>query len=340
MEAVPRVYHPHDEKRRQWFRGLAASAVILNLQVGVLSWLDGDHFQGGLGGFTAAVMALTWWLNRRPDVKVNFVHWLGIGALVFRLLGDMAQTTWLGGPPGILLTLELIILSALMPSMLPLRIATGFPAVLFGLYLAIDVVSGQFDLFKVLLVGITLLVLRFSVIYSHYVLEEQWQNLRLQGQLATDALTGAASRRSTEEQLQALVAQPDAYGLVLMVDIDHFKEVNDQLGHEAGDRVLRHVAQSLIQAVRRTDLVGRWGGEEFVVLLPYTQPQNQSQHLEQLLRAVQQPSSDGLPGVTISIGAASLTEAHTPAQILRLADQRLYQAKMLGRNCYVPAPSL
>lgn len=126
---------------------------------------------------------------------------------------------------------------------------------------------------------------------------------------------------------------------VLMMDIDHFKAVNDRHGRQAGDAVLREVAARIRNNLRPTDLAARYGGEEFVALLPRTARATLVHIANRLHTAVrEQPVVyNGLAiSVTISIGAAVLTsDSRSLDELLSQADQAVYQAKQRGRNCYV-----
>jgi diguanylate cyclase (GGDEF)-like protein len=161
----------------------------------------------------------------------------------------------------------------------------------------------------------------------------------------TDALTGLANRRAMEEHLEQLAAQAGRQGqklVALMVDLDHFKTINDRHGHEGGDVVLRQVAQGLRNALRAGDIAGRWGGEEFLILLPNTDDVGGLIVAERIRHAIIQDDSlsPGIP-VTASIGLAVL-DGDTGA-LLRDADRALYEAKAAGRNRTVvvvaPLPS-
>lgn len=167
--------------------------------------------------------------------------------------------------------------------------------------------------------------------------------------LAThDPLTGLVNRRALLQVLARDVAQAararTAYALVLL-DIDHFKAVNDTHGHLAGDQVLRHVAQVLGTRLRRQDLLGRYGGEEFLVLLPGADLAGALQLAEALRQAVQAapcPHAGRSIGVTVSLGVCA-ARPHGPGcdeALIESADQALYAAKAAGRNCvrHGPAP--
>lgn len=120
---------------------------------------------------------------------------------------------------------------------------------------------------------------------------------------------------------------------VLLLDIDHFKRVNDSLGHDAGDKVLQGVAHLLRVSLRESDLLARWGGEEFLVLLPATDMTEACLVAEKLRQAVEQAPDLGTGGITLSIGVATAgPEQLSEDDAVRLADLRLYGAKKAGRN--------
>ncbi len=147
----------------------------------------------------------------------------------------------------------------------------------------------------------------------------------------TDHLTGLPNRRCTDERLQAALSSSTRHGQpvsVLIVDVDHFKRVNDTLGHEHGDDVLVQVGALLSRAARVEDVVGRWGGEEFLVVAPHCTAQ-QAEALGQRLRAMIQEGTE----VTISIGAVSTKGPGTG--LVHAADANLYAAKKAGRNTVV-----
>jgi two-component system cell cycle response regulator len=161
----------------------------------------------------------------------------------------------------------------------------------------------------------------------------------------TDALTGLHNRRYMETHLGTLVEQAASRGkpiAVLVLDIDYFKSVNDTYGHDAGDDVLREFAIRLRKSIRNIDLACRYGGEEFVIVMPETDMGVATMVAERLRRriaaepfAIQQDMR--LLDVTISIGIAARQEAgDTAATILKRADQALYRAKRDGRNRVVP----
>jgi diguanylate cyclase (GGDEF)-like protein/PAS domain S-box-containing protein len=152
-----------------------------------------------------------------------------------------------------------------------------------------------------------------------------------------DTLTELANRHQMNERLTAALKLPDNFA-VMFLDIDRFKRINDTMGHEAGDEVLKEVARRIQQSVRPTDLAARLAGDEFVVLLEGLNGSAEAQFVaRKILNAIQQPF--GIKGfyeiVTTSIGVAVRRASDTDGkELLRRADQALYAAKAAGRNCF------
>ncbi|MCH8178441.1 MAG: GGDEF domain-containing protein [Proteobacteria bacterium] len=170
---------------------------------------------------------------------------------------------------------------------------------------------------------------------------------RLQHLSQHDSLTGLLNRRAIEACLAREAHRLQRFNepyAVLLVDIDHFKRINDQLGHAAGDEVLRSVARTIVDQAREVDRVARYGGEEFCVLLPHTDHDGALQAAERLREAVHGLDivwRDELISMTVSTGLACATDPHEPLDsLLRRADEALYRAKTEGRNRVVAAPRL
>jgi two-component system cell cycle response regulator len=154
----------------------------------------------------------------------------------------------------------------------------------------------------------------------------------------TDPLTGFYNQRYLMSHLSGLLSGSgvDRIG-VMMLDLDHFKEVNDRWGHPVGDQALRLVADTLRARVRLFDSIARYGGEEFVVVMPGTTEQEAEAAAERLRIAIEQIRFEPEPGVwhrlTVSIGVVCVRPGPTPERVLQLADAALYRAKDAGRNC-------
>ena len=147
----------------------------------------------------------------------------------------------------------------------------------------------------------------------------------------TDPLTGAANRRCLDRDLRGYAALDSPPVAAMMIDIDHFKAVNDEHGHVAGDDVLRAVGAVLAEQVRADDIVYRYGGEEFCVLLPGASPTDAHDIAERIRRSVTALEWPGDDPITVSIGIAQGSGAALGTTIER-ADRALYQAKRDGRN--------
>ncbi|EKO3951699.1 diguanylate cyclase [Vibrio fluvialis] len=154
--------------------------------------------------------------------------------------------------------------------------------------------------------------------------------------LATqDKLTGAYNRHKWDEQIhmQLNLAQRGGYpfGLILL-DVDYFKRVNDQFGHQVGDQLLKRMVSELQQRIRSTDMLFRLGGEEFAILLPMQDIESACKLAESLRSQMELLQVDNLPAFTISIGVTSYHDMDSEASIFRRADMALYRAKAQGRN--------
>lgn len=168
-------------------------------------------------------------------------------------------------------------------------------------------------------------------------------NERLALLAATDGLTGVNNRRTIVEALERAVSTSDRSGRpasILMIDIDSFKELNDTHGHIAGDSMLKWVASQLKSALRLGDEVGRFGGEEFLAVLPETDPDAALLVAERIRSRIADSNSDGI-STTVSIGVSTLGKKHESAeQLIEDADRALYEAKRCGRNRVVHSRNL
>jgi diguanylate cyclase (GGDEF)-like protein len=158
-----------------------------------------------------------------------------------------------------------------------------------------------------------------------------------------DALTGLANRRGIEEALEGEIRRMRRYGghfAVIITDIDHFKSFNDRFGHPTGDAILRCFAEILHANSRTTDVISRWGGEEFLLLCPDTRLDAAAAHAEKLRAALQGTAFPEGARITASFGVAECTPSDTLATLVARADRALYQAKSEGRNAVCASASL
>jgi len=173
------------------------------------------------------------------------------------------------------------------------------------------------------------------------ITEEKRLEERLRRLSTTDGLTGLFNRRHLDESLAVELERAKRYNAplsILMFDVDHFKRFNDEHGHDQGDRVLQAIAQQLQEHVRKVDVPCRYGGEEFLAILPGTHQAGAIIVAERLRHSVELMEVDGLK-VTISIGVATVPEIDvaSPDALVEAADKALYRAKRAGRNQVIAA---
>lgn len=174
-------------------------------------------------------------------------------------------------------------------------------------------------------------------------------NHQLQKMASTDTLTLLYNRRHFEQVIKREVDRRNRYGLplsVVMIDIDFFKSINDTYGHEAGDKALIKVAAVITESARTADIIARFGGEEFVAVLPQTEAESATVFAERTRAALEQEKFviDGKEiNLTMSLGVAGISAAGgitDPETMMKAADKALYDAKNSGRNRYVCAPDI
>lgn len=248
----------------------------------------------------------------------------------------------------IILIIPVAIVSSLTGSQVKALVAVGTALLYMGLDLAFRGAQPMAVLPSAVLNGLhyfnlasTLLILGLlAMVYYRLVCEAQ---ARLHEQACTDPLTQLRNRRFAMEaaQHEAAVSARGGRPLALVLgDVDHFKRINDQHGHETGDLALQSVAQALREGVRQVDHVARWGGEEFLMLLPATD-QTEALHVAERLRtsvqALDVRHQNRQASLSITLGVAILGRDETVAQALARADKALYQGKADGRNRVVLA---
>ena len=170
------------------------------------------------------------------------------------------------------------------------------------------------------------------------VAELEAELARVSAALREDALTGALNRRGLDEAVEREVARAQRYRSSLcftVIDLDHFKKLNDRLGHQAGDGALRHLVAVVRSMLRPSDTIGRYGGEEFVLLLPETPVEDARVVVQRLQRELTRQfflHNNEKVLITFSAGVAGMRPGETGAQALARADEAMYQAKRKGRN--------
>lgn len=179
---------------------------------------------------------------------------------------------------------------------------------------------------------------RIVRISDHYQDVMRDLNTALKEASSRDVLTSLLNRRALMEGLKEETERARRHGrryVLAMLDVDHFKQINDCYGHEAGDRTLLALAELLRQRMRQYDLCGRWGGDEFLLLLPEAGFEGAVSMLDRIVhhvRALRIPAGTGQLTFTVSVGVAQYSPGEKHSETLARADQALYQAKQEGRD--------
>lgn len=222
---------------------------------------------------------------------------------------------------------------------LPLAIARRFSSVVYTLSLlagSAGLLLGYQQLFSGNIVVINSIFQFYLVcpifwllmdIYARY--QEEYNSM--QRLALTDPLTGLANRRRMQEHLEQALKIQMPFALLLL-DLDHFKQINDHYGHAVGDEVLIEIATRLSYTLRSEDIIARWGGEEFLLYAPALSDPYAGQMAERILHVVQNEPVKGHIPVTLSIGVALYQTGDSLDTLLSRADQAMYRAKFSGRN--------
>ena len=168
---------------------------------------------------------------------------------------------------------------------------------------------------------------------------------KVRAESVTDGLTGIYNRKAFDNQIGELVEKDTISRspfALLMLDIDDFKKINDNYGHQTGDRVILAVINKCRQSIRGEDFLARYGGEEFAIILPDASLRNAVKKANHICKSIAAARYclDNVPGsptlsVTISIGVSSLQRADTVVAVTQRADKALYAAKYAGKNCVI-----
>lgn len=168
----------------------------------------------------------------------------------------------------------------------------------------------------------------------NHILESK--NREYEVMASTDSLTGLYNRHKFSElyiSSYTSMTQRDGDMSLIMLDIDFFKQVNDTYGHNAGDQVLVQISHSLLKTLRNIDIVCRWGGEEFICLLPTASLENAMQLAEKIRTNIESLDMERVKSVTASFGVSQVREGDEMEDVINRADKALYHAKKSGRNC-------
>jgi diguanylate cyclase (GGDEF)-like protein len=308
-----------------------------------------------LGNMLLVLGAVAVWDGARSLRRLPPLKWASMGlpavTLIAAVPDNPATNTWAGGPVFLaamsisigLASLELWHLEPGYSRMrIPMATAAGGLAVFYLFRFLAFIIDGPkgptfvavFDSDVTTLLTMILLVV---VSFSMAALSSEQQTRSLHVAASRDDLTGLLNRKAfmdlAAEQLADRSITPDA-GVLILADLDHFKTVNDTYGHAAGDQALQRFAEACTATVRPTDIVGRYGGEEFVILLPGASAERAEMAAEEISRRLAAfPAMGGMEMPTVSYGITTYGIGTSDVDaLIGAADEAMYSAKALGRN--------
>ncbi|MDP5252784.1 MULTISPECIES: GGDEF domain-containing protein [unclassified Vibrio] len=345
---------------QSWF-ALLVEALTSTLGFSIPSGVQmGTNTAFSQAGLSFSILGLlffrSWILAQATAIFALFLPFVSVVGYIYSIESFHGQmslpTTLLGlllGIASLLTTAHKGVLKAfLMPTfaakMIRVQLICAIVFCLFGGYLFVQVIDNANKSFALYVVAICTYIC-FSLFFSGLLFERaDKQRRQLERKLTTaaytDPLTGVYNRAHFEKIFDLTLAnkhKPDC--CLLLIDIDHFKQVNDRFGHPAGDKVLQQVCQQMKSVTRGSDTLFRLGGEEFALLLPLTNldigykvAEKIRLSLAQTHIAIEQEHQVINHQVTISIGCTTISAKDSVKEVIRRADQALYQAKALGRN--------
>ena len=351
------VHQSNDARENASFQNL----LILGSFVLLLIWSI-EHFLGltelfdTLGySITLAVVAMCYWLsryrNRSKLAKTIVFFQIALYLLAMTIVGffhalddqsiyPLASTLqWL---PIIYVTAFLFLSKRL--AMVSSLVIFGLLVILLGITYSPLIKTDNIELnalmFNMVLAHCMYIVSLFSVMRLR--LRSSLQQIRqqeLEKQANLDSLLGIANRRYLQKLMDRFAAEKHPIS-ILLIDVDHFKSVNDTYGHSAGDDVLKTMVRCFRESLRPVDIIGRWGGEEFLVLADCTEDENAMSLAQRIRQQVQQQSFQPLENITVSIGIAEYSGQGEIENTFNQADKALYRAKESGRNQVVDFASM
>lgn len=341
-------------KRTIYLVGLPLGAVASLLLV-YAEWAQGTlHLvdQIGLPLLSLLLIGLTvgFWRRSLPFVALEVAFFLGFSSMLLASLGysltqvlgpeaDLRNLIGLGYWSPVLYAMALLIFGVRTG----IRLSIGVFLASLGVWLGQIAVSENAFPFERSLVfqlyaSDALLLLLLYGLGAILELQAQ-QAAALEHDANTDPLTLLKNRRFVGAQLEHEAARSTRSGVtfsLIMLDLDHFKEINDRFGHDAGDATLRGVAALLSLHARSADILGRWGGEEFVLVLPELPLHDAAEVAERLREIVARHPFGGVGSATASFGVAEYVPGESVLNLVTRADGALYRAKASGRNCVMP----
>lgn len=302
---------------------LSAAGALGVLPFAVMRLMHGEIAVGVLDVVIVAGFAcLGYFVYRTRHVRIASV------LIAFICLAGMLSTVYLNGPGQVFWAYP-----AMMAAFYLLRVREAIVVCLLATAALVPALLPQMDGFMLATVVITLVVTN-AFAYAFATISRN-QRDKLMALASKDALTGAGNRWALQRKLSDIIAAHARNSLpasILLIDLDHFKQINDAHGHAMGDQILINLTEIINLRIRVTDGLYRIGGEEFVVVVEGQDLQKANHLAEQLRTLVEANELAPNSPVTISLGVAELGHGESAADWLRRADEALYRAKRAGRN--------
>ena len=321
-------YSESEVKKRLLF-WLQATSASIAIPFGLYRYHENDSITAALIFFTAIPLVIGAWANH-----VNHRNYLlRNGAIVYAGFFVLILVYRIG----------ILGFAWSFPLVLAYIFVFSSRAALFWnmLFVSAVIIIGTYSIDNEVLVrqAVALIItMIFGMVFSKVIQDQR--NL-LERAAYVDVLTGALNRRGMSHSLGIHINQfqrhPNIKASIILLDIDHFKEINDKHGHTVGDEILAKISEKMMNHIRKEDLFFRYGGEEFLILAPLTELKDASQMAEGLRVLIEQCALGINQKVTISCGVAELNHSDTEVSWIERADKALYEAKRLGRNKVVTA---
>ncbi len=339
---------PGAELRHTLHQGLALTALICGVPVLLILWgLEASSAdpRAPMVGLYAVMALVCVWAAHRIVSGRSLERALKL-IMVFNALFILFQAYYgvVGGQISLNMYLMMITNAVFGYLVFGTRSAGLLNLGMFGMVLALvlaraaqgDLKPSFFDLQLFLSTGTVMLLLHALAWYKNSFIALAHKQLRLEHEAWTDALTGLPNRRRLYQQIGTLLdvggACPDRGGSVIMLDIDHFKGVNDTHGHLAGDSALTHIAELLRQEAQAGETPGRWGGEEFMLILPGVSGAGAARRAEALRQRLLASPHPQVGPLTASFGVSACHAGDDLTSLVARVDNALYGAKAAGRD--------
>jgi len=314
--------------RKVAYRYVLIAIAIMLAPIDAQNYYSGNYIPAAAGLLVLFLFLITIYQlsqDKEPFLSAPTVLFITVGLVILSLLYGQSYNLYWVYP-----------LLVALPVLLKTRVAIWL-AILVGLIVT-PFVWMRFDTNTAIIVCLSMVHTWLISAWLMYAVSQQ--SRRLTELAVTDPLTGALNRRRLKDEAKEAIQAWQRHkrqSTLLLIDIDHFKLVNDELGHDAGDRAICELVDILKRRLRRLDHVFRYGGEEFVVLLAETD-EAQALHVAEELRSYVE-QADILPGrkTTVSIGVSAVSQSDAVDDWLKQCDRALYQAKSEGRNRVVVA---